>query len=65
MSMIQALAMTVAEIPVFLYTTFGQVKTGWVVALPFNHLVPETLSLSASGKWGPHYCCPRRLVSPL
>ena len=24
--MIQALAMTVAEIPVFLYTTFGQVK---------------------------------------
>lgn len=28
MSMIQALAMTVAEIPVFLYTTFGQVKTG-------------------------------------
>lgn len=28
MSVIQALAMTVAEIPVFLYTTFGQVKTG-------------------------------------
>lgn len=28
MSMIQALAMTVAEIPVFLYTTFGQVKIG-------------------------------------
>lgn len=28
MSMIQALAMTVAEIPVFLYTTFGQVRIG-------------------------------------
>ena len=28
MSMIQALAMTVAEIPVFLYTTFGQVRSG-------------------------------------
>lgn len=28
MSVIQALAMTVAEIPVFLYTTFGQVKVG-------------------------------------
>lgn len=26
MSIIQALAMTVAEIPVFLYTTFGQVN---------------------------------------
>lgn len=29
MSMIQALAMTVAEIPVFLYTTFGQVRWVW------------------------------------
>lgn len=26
MSIIQALAMTVAEIPVFVYTTFGQVQ---------------------------------------
>lgn len=40
MSMIQALAMTVAEIPVFLYTTFGQVKVEWVLVLPFNHLGP-------------------------
>lgn len=27
MTIIQALAMTVAEIPVFLYSTFGQVNT--------------------------------------
>lgn len=40
MSMIQALAMTVAEIPVFLYTTFGQVKRGWPVVLPSNHSGP-------------------------
>lgn len=53
MSMIQALAMTVAEIPVFLYTTFGQVQVGWVVVLPFNHLGPETWSRSAAGTLGP------------
>lgn len=37
-SMIQALAMTVAEIPVFLYTTFGQVRTrpGRSPALPLH-----------------------------
>lgn len=34
MSMIQALAMTVAEIPVFLYTTLGQVRSGWLMVLP-------------------------------
>ena len=49
MSMIQALAMTVAEIPVFLYTTFGQVKIGAVVVPPFTPLVPETLSHSSQG----------------
>lgn len=37
MSMIQALAMTVAEIPVFLYTTFGQVRWVWPVGGP-QHL---------------------------
>lgn len=47
--MIQALAMTVAEIPVFLYTTFGQVKIGAVVVPPFTPLVPETLSHSSQG----------------
>lgn len=47
MSMIQALAMTVAEIPVFLYTTFGQVKTGWLVVLPFNHSGPIAVHLSS------------------
>lgn len=40
-SMIQALAMTVAEIPVFLYTTFGQVTVGWRV----DFLSPESFSL--------------------
>lgn len=40
MSMIQALAMTVAEIPVFLYTTFGQVKIRAVVVPPFNPTSP-------------------------
>lgn len=40
MSVIQALAMTVAEIPVFLYTTFGQVKIGCIMVLPFNHSDP-------------------------
>lgn len=51
MSMIQALAMTVAEIPVFLYTTFGQVRMGTV--LPLMLLVPETRSCSVSGRAGP------------
>lgn len=43
MSVIQALAMTVAEIPVFLYTTFGQVKVGgaWVVVLPLPLWSPK------------------------
>lgn len=39
MSIIQALAMTVAEIPVFVYTTFGQVQQ------EKSLLVPWALSL--------------------
>lgn len=50
--MIQALAMTVAEIPVFLYTTFGQVKLGWVVVLPFNHPGPRNTEPLGIGKAG-------------
>ena len=46
-SMIQALAMTVAEIPVFLYTTFGQVRMGWVVLL-----ICETLQCPAQSPSG-------------
>jgi len=34
MSIIQALAMTVAEIPVFVYTTFGQVQHAGKAFLP-------------------------------
>ena len=51
MSVIQALAMTVAEIPVFLYTTFGQVKVeGGVGCGPaFTPLVSKTLRPSSQG----------------
>lgn len=59
MSMIQALAMTVAEIPVFLYTTFGQVKTGWVVALPFNHFDSGNTEPLSFGKVGPSLLLPQ------
>lgn len=41
MSIIQALAMTVAEIPVFVYTTFGQVQQ----EKSLFQLVPWALSL--------------------
>lgn len=34
MSIAQALAMTVAEIPVFLYSTFGQVSSKWNTEIP-------------------------------
>lgn len=47
MSIMQALAMTVAEIPVFVYTTFGQVQgagkvflshsLGWVICVRWRH----------------------------
>ena len=50
MSMIQALAMTVAEIPVFLYTTFGQVKVGVGCGPAFTPLASETLSHSSQGR---------------
>lgn len=36
MSIMQALAMTVAEIPVFLYSTFGQVHTSISDHTPHN-----------------------------
>lgn len=49
MSMIQALAMTVAEIPVFLYTTFGQVKIGVGCGPPVIPLASEILSHSSQG----------------
>lgn len=38
MPIIQALAMTVAEIPVFLYSTFGQVNTLFVKMCFFSVL---------------------------
>lgn len=49
MSMIQALAMTVAEIPVFLYTTFGQVEIGVGCGPPVIPPASEILSHSSQG----------------
>lgn len=60
MSVIQALAMTVAEIPVFLYTTFGQVKVGGSGPCPLTTRVPETEHQEA----GPSLLS-RRPVSPV
>lgn len=43
MPIIQALAMTVAEIPVFLYSTFGQVNTLFIKNVAFIFCVKGTL----------------------
>lgn len=54
MSIMQALAMTVAEIPVFLYSTFGQVRTSIYDHTPHNcsihtQLLYTTVVLDFSG----------------
>lgn len=64
MSMIQALAMTVAEIPVFLYTTFGQVEVGLGCGPALTPLGSRTPSPSSQGpqhlgKLVRYYCYPR------